>query len=210
MAKRDYYEVLGVARGADEEELKAAFRKLAMECHPDRNPGDTDAEQQLQGNQRSLRRPEGPAEARGLRPLRPCRLRAGRRRGRGFGGDFAAAFSRHLRRHVRRVHGRPARPRPRGRERGADLRYNMEITLEEAFAGKTAQIRVPTSVTCEACSGSGAKAGTQPVTCRTCGGRGRVRASQGFFTIERTCPTCQGRGEVIERPLRQLRRRRAA
>ena len=87
-----------------------------------------------------------------------------------------------------------------GRERGADLRYNMEITLEEAFAGKTAQVRIPTSVTCEACSGTGAKAGTKPKTCPTCGGPGRVRHAQGFFTLERTCPACQGRGQVIDSP----------
>jgi molecular chaperone DnaJ len=93
------------------------------------------------------------------------------------------------------------RPRQRSaRERGADLRYNMEITLAEAYEGKNAQIRVPTSVTCESCSGSGAKAGTSPSTCRTCGGIGKVRASQGFFTIERTCPSCQGRGETIDTP----------
>ena len=88
----------------------------------------------------------------------------------------------------------------RGRERGADLRYNMEITLEEAFSGKTAQIRVPTSITCDACSGSGAKPGSKPTTCATCGGNGRVRAAQGFFSIERTCPTCQGRGQTISDP----------
>jgi molecular chaperone DnaJ len=93
------------------------------------------------------------------------------------------------------------RPRQRSaRERGSDLRYNMEITLAEAYEGKTAQIRVPTSVTCETCTGSGARAGTAPTACRTCGGIGKVRAAQGFFTIERTCPTCQGRGEVIEAP----------
>jgi molecular chaperone DnaJ len=96
--------------------------------------------------------------------------------------------------------GRRGRGQRTGRERGADLRYNMEITLPEAFAGKTAQIRVPTSVTCEACTGSGAKSGTQPSTCPTCSGAGKVRASQGFFTIERTCPTCQGRGEIINDP----------
>jgi molecular chaperone DnaJ len=96
--------------------------------------------------------------------------------------------------------GRRGRGQRTGRERGADLRYNMEITLPEAFAGKTAQIRVPTSVTCEACTGSGAKSGTQPSTCPTCSGAGKVRASQGFFTIERTCPSCQGRGEIINDP----------
>ncbi len=92
------------------------------------------------------------------------------------------------------------RGRGSGRERGADLRYNMEITLEEAYAGKTAQIRIPTSVTCEVCSGSGAKSGTQPKACSTCGGHGKIRHSQGFFTLERTCPACHGRGQVIENP----------
>ncbi len=90
--------------------------------------------------------------------------------------------------------------RGQGRERGSDLRYNMEITLEEAFVGKTAQIRIPTSVTCEACSGTGAKAGTKPKACATCGGAGKIRHAQGFFTLERTCPTCQGRGQVIDDP----------
>ena len=92
------------------------------------------------------------------------------------------------------------RGRGSGRERGADLRYNMEITLEDAYAGKAAQMRIPTSVTCEACSGSGAKAGTKPKTCQICGGQGRVRHAQGFFTLERTCPICQGRGQVIDSP----------
>src|SRR5207245_2690883 len=92
------------------------------------------------------------------------------------------------------------RGRAGGRERGADLRYNMEITLEEAYSGKSAQVRIPTSVTCEACSGSGAKAGTRPKPCPTCGGQGRIRHAQGFFTLERTCPACQGRGQVIDNP----------
>ena len=90
--------------------------------------------------------------------------------------------------------------RGQGRERGSDLRYNMEITLEEAYVGKTAQIRIPTSVTCETCSGSGAKAGTKPKVCASCGGAGKIRHAQGFFTLERTCPTCQGRGQVIDDP----------
>ncbi|MFZ1775008.1 MAG: molecular chaperone DnaJ, partial [Rhizobiaceae bacterium] len=97
--------------------------------------------------------------------------------------------------------GGGGRPRPpHGRERGGDLRYNMEISLEEAYAGKTAQIRVPTTISCETCSGTGAKPGTQPVTCAMCQGSGRVRAAQGFFSIERTCPTCQGRGQTIKDP----------
>src|SRR5260221_10498663 len=90
--------------------------------------------------------------------------------------------------------------RSTGRERGSDLRYNMEVTLEEAFRGKSAALKIPTSVSCEVCAGSGAKAGSKPKTCATCGGAGRVRAQQGFFSIERGCPTCQGRGETIDNP----------
>ena len=118
----------------------------------------------------------------------------------GFGADFSASMSAMFDDLFGEFMGQ-RRPRQRSaRERGADLRYNMEITLAEAYEGKTAQIRVPTSVTCEACTGSGAKTGTAPTTCRTCGGIGKVRAAQGFFTIERTCPSCHGRGEVIETP----------
>jgi molecular chaperone DnaJ len=117
-----------------------------------------------------------------------------------FGADFSASMSAMFDDLFGEFMGQ-RRPRQRSaRERGADLRYNMEIALAEAYNGKTAQIRVPTSVTCESCSGSGAKTGTSPTTCRTCGGGGKVRASQGFFTIERTCHTCQGRGETIETP----------
>ena len=120
--------------------------------------------------------------------------------GHNFGADFSASMSAMFDDLFGEFMGQ-RRPRQRSsRERGSDLRYNMEITLGEAFEGKTAQIRVPTSVTCDSCSGSGAKAGTSPTTCRTCGGIGKVRASQGFFTIERTCPSCQGRGETIETP----------
>ena len=118
--------------------------------------------------------------------------------GAGFGSDFASTFA-DIFDDLFGMGGRRG-GRGSGRERGADLRYNMEIRLEEAFAGKTAEVRIPTSVTCEACSGSGAKAGTRPRTCPTCGGQGRVRHAQGFFTLERTCPACQGRGQVIEDP----------
>jgi molecular chaperone DnaJ len=115
----------------------------------------------------------------------------------GGGGGFSDIFEDIFGEMMGGVRGRPSSG---GRERGADLRYNMEITLEEAYAGKTAQIRVPTSITCDLCSGSGAKPGTQPTTCSTCGGAGRVRAAQGFFSIERTCPTCHGRGQTITDP----------
>ena len=114
--------------------------------------------------------------------------------GAGFGAGFASSFSDIF----EDLFGMAGQRGRGGRERGADLRYNMEITLEEAFGGKTAQIEIPVSVTCEAFSGTGAKAGTKPKTCATCGGAGRVRQSQGFFTLERTCPGCQGRGQMIE------------
>jgi molecular chaperone DnaJ len=117
--------------------------------------------------------------------------------GAGFGADFGSAFSDLF----EGIFGMTGGGRSRsGRERGADLRYNMEITLEEAFAGKTAQVRLPTSVSCEACSGTGAKTGSKPKTCPHCGGSGRIRHAQGFFTLERTCTGCQGRGQVIDNP----------
>jgi molecular chaperone DnaJ len=119
--------------------------------------------------------------------------------GAGFGADFASTFA-DIFDDFFGMGGRQRRGGGGGRERGADLRYNMEITLEEAFAGKTAQVRIPTSVTCEVCSGTGAKAGTKPKTCAMCQGHGKVRQTQGFFTLERTCPTCQGRGQVIDDP----------
>src|SRR5262249_42811590 len=117
--------------------------------------------------------------------------------GAGFGSEFASTFA-DIFDDLFGMGGR--RGRGTGRERGADLRYNMEITLEEAYAGKSAQVHIPTSVTCEVCSGTGAKTGTRPRACSTCGGQGRVRHAQGFFTLERTCPACHGRGQVIEDP----------
>jgi molecular chaperone DnaJ len=199
MAKRDFYEVLGVARGASEADLKSAFRKLAMKFHPDRNPGDKDCEHHFKEVNEAYD------------VLKDANKRAAYDRfghaafehgtggaGAGFGADFASSFADIFEDLFGMGGGR--RGRGSGRERGADLRYNMEITLTEAFAGKTAQVRIPTAVTCEACSGSGAKAGSKPKTCPTCGGYGKIRHAQGFFTMERTCPACHGRGQVIEDP----------
>ena len=198
MSKRDYYEVLGVAKTASEGELKSAFRKLAMKHHPDRNPGDKDAEilfkevneayQVLSDGQKraAYDRFGHAAFAQG----------AG---GPGFGTDFSDFMSDIFENFFGDTRGRGGRG-PGGRERGADLRYNLEITLEEAFAGETATVKIPTAVTCETCAGSGAKAGSKPKPCPTCGGYGRVRATQGFFSIERTCPNCHGRGETIDDP----------
>jgi molecular chaperone DnaJ len=202
MAKRDYYEVLGVSKGASDRELKAAFRRLAKECHPDRCNGDQDAERRFKEvgeAYETLKDPQrrGAYDRFGHAAFDSGLGNAGAH---AFGADFSASMSAMFDDLFGEFMGQ-RRPRQRSaRERGADLRYNMEITLAEAYEGKAAQIRVPTSVTCEACTGSGAKAGTAPTTCRTCGGVGKVRSAQGFFTIERTCPSCQGRGEVIETP----------
>jgi molecular chaperone DnaJ len=202
MAKRDYYEVLGVSRNASDHDLKAAFRRLAKECHPDRNAGDGTAEHRFKEINEAYEALKDPQKRAAYDQFGHAAFEGmgGRGPGAGFGPDFAASMSDIFDDLFGEfMGGRRGRQRS-GRERGADLRYNLEITLGEAYLGKTAQIRVPTSVTCEGCAGTGAKAGTKPSSCSTCGGYGKVRASQGFFTIERTCPTCQGRGEVIEDP----------
>ena len=202
MAKADFYETLGVARGADEKELKSAFRKLAMKYHPDRNPGDAEAEKKFKEVGEAYEVLKDPQKRAAYDRFGHSAFENGMGGGGaggfgGGGGGFADIFEDIF---GEMMGGRGGRRSSGGRERGADLRYNMEITLEEAYEGKTAQIRVPTSISCDECSGSGAKPGTQPETCATCGGAGRVRASQGFFSIERTCPTCQGRGQTIKEP----------
>jgi len=198
--KTCYYETLEVERTIDDAGLKTSFRKLAMKWHPDKNPGDPACEHKFKeiseayevlkdGNKRAAYDRYGHAafEQGGM----------GGGGGHGFGAGFASSFSDIFEDLFGMAGQRGGRG---GRERGADLRYNMEITLEEAFTGKTAQINIPVAVTCETCSGTGAKAGTKPKTCSMCGGAGRVRQAQGFFTLERTCPGCQGRGQMIETP----------
>jgi molecular chaperone DnaJ len=195
MSKRDYYEVLGVQRGASDSELKTAFRKMAMKHHPDRNPGDQNCEHQFKEINEAYEVLKDPDKRAAYDRFGHAAFEQGA--GAGFGTDFATTFADIF----DDFFGMGARRRGAGgRERGADLRYNMEITLEEAFIGKTAQVRIPTSVTCETCSGTGAKAGTKPKPCPTCGGLGKLRHAQGFFTLERTCPACQGRGQVIDDP----------
>jgi molecular chaperone DnaJ len=198
MTKRDYYEVLGVTRTSTEVELKAAFRKLAMQHHPDRNPGDKDCEHRFKEiNEAYDVLKDGDKRAAYDRFGHAAFEHGGMGGGHGFGADFGSTFADIF----EGIFGMgSARGRSSGRERGSDLRYNMEITLDEAFRGKTAQIRIPTSVVCEACSGSGAKVGTKPKPCSSCGGAGKIRHAQGFFTLERTCPTCHGRGQVIDDP----------
>ena len=207
MAKRDYYEVLGVERGASEKDMKSAFRKLAKQYHPDANPGDEDAEKKFKEVNEAYEALRDPQKRAAYDQFGHAAFDGTGGRGPGgpggFGPDFASSMSDIFDDLFGEfMGGRRGGPGGRrgGHERGADLRYNMTITLDEAYKGKNAQIRVPTSVTCETCKGSGAKAGTSPTTCPACAGQGKIRASQGFFTIERPCPNCQGRGEVIQDP----------
>jgi molecular chaperone DnaJ len=204
MAKRDYYEVLGVARGATESDLKSAFRKLAKEHHPDKNPDDKSAEVKFKEAAEAYEVLRDPQKRGAYDQFGHAAFEGGRGGGPGgFGPDFASSMSDIFDDLFGEFMGGRrggGGGRGGGRERGGDIRYSMDITLSDAYTGKNAQIRVPTSVGCEPCAGTGAKPGTQPTACATCGGAGKVRASQGFFTIERTCPSCQGRGESIKDP----------
>jgi molecular chaperone DnaJ len=198
MSKRCYYETLSVSRTATDSEIKSSYRKLAMQWHPDRNRDDKSAETKFKEISEAYDVLKDGDKRAAYDRFGHAAFEHGNGGGHhGFGADFGSTFSDIFEGIFGMAGGRG---RSSGRERGADLRYNMEITLEEAYYGKTAEIRIPTSVTCEACSGGGAKAGTRPKTCPSCGGQGRVRHAQGFFTIERTCVSCQGRGQVIEDP----------
>lgn len=199
MSKRDYYEILGVQKDADEKTLKSAFRKLAMQFHPDRNPGDAEAEQRFKELNEAYQALADPQKRAAYDRFGHDAFTQGGAGGPGFGNDFSDFMSDIFENFFGETRGRGGR-QGGGRERGADLRYNLEIGLEEAFQGKTESIVLPTSVSCEACSGTGAKPGSKPRACPTCAGHGRVRAQQGFFTVERTCPNCHGRGEVIDDP----------
>ncbi len=197
--KTDYYELLGVSRDADEKTLKSAFRKAAMQWHPDRNPGDAAAEHKFKDLNEAYDVLRDPQKRAAYDRFGHAAFEHGMGGGRGAGGFGASGFSDIFEDIFGDMMGGRAR-RSGGRERGADLRYNMEITLEEAFTGKTAQIRVPTSRSCEECDGTGAAPGSQPTTCPMCNGMGQVRAAQGFFSIQRTCPQCQGRGTIVTDP----------
>ena len=198
MSKRDYYEVLGVDKGASDKELKKAYRRVAMKFHPDRNPDDKDAEDKfkeaneayeiLSDNQKRAAYDQyGHAGVDG---------QAG-----GFGGGGGENFSDIFGDVFGDIFGGGGGGgRSRGPQRGSDLRYNLEIDLEEAVKGTTTTIRIPTLVACKPCDGSGAKKGSSPVTCTTCGGVGQVRMQQGFFSVQQTCPNCRGKGKMIADP----------
>jgi molecular chaperone DnaJ len=208
MAKRDYYEVLGVGRSADEKELKSAFRKLAKQHHPDANPDSKASEQKFKEINEAydvLKDPQRRAayDRFGHRAFEGGTGGQGPFAHGGFGPEFTSSMSDIFEDLFGEFMGGRrggGRRQGSGSQRGSDLRYNMEISLTEAYSGKTAQIRVPSSVTCEVCGGKGAKPGSSPKTCPTCQGSGAVRQSSGFFTVERTCQTCQGRGQVISDP----------
>jgi molecular chaperone DnaJ len=201
MAKQDYYEALDVPRDADAAVLKKAYRQLAMKFHPDRNPADKNAEKRFKEiNEAYDVLKDDQKRAAYNRYGHAAFENGGPGRGQAGGFGFSAGFSDIFDEMFGDLMG--GARRGSGRGRGADLRYNLEIALEEAFAGTQATIRVPSSVLCEACQGSGGEKGAQPIGCPTCHGAGRARATQGFFTIERTCPACNGVGRVIERPCR--------
>lgn len=206
MAKRDYYEVLGCARGASDEEIKKAFRKKAMEHHPDRNRHDPASEARFKEVNEAYdvlkdQQKKAAYDRFGHGAFEHAGAGGGGFRG---GPDFASAFSDVFDDLFGDFMGGAAAGasarRGQRAARGSDLRYNLRMTLEEAYHGKQATITVPSSATCEVCNGTGAEGGTEPSTCPTCSGMGKVRAQQGFFTVERTCPTCAGRGQIIKNP----------
>lgn len=211
MAKRDYYEVLGVAKGASADEIKKAYRRKVKDLHPDRNKDNPKAEAQFKevgeaydvlkdGDKKAAYDRYGHAAFEGGM--------GGGRPGGGMGGgqgDFSSAFSDVFDDLFGDFMGQRGGGDGRRAARGADLRYNLRISLEDAFSGMQKSITVPASVQCDACDGSGAEGGAEPTTCPTCSGMGKVRAQQGFFTVERTCPTCSGMGQIVKNPCKKCR-----
>lgn len=203
MSKRDYYEVLGVARNATDADLKSSYRKLAVKYHPDKNPGDHEAEEKF----------KEAAEAYAV--LSDKQKRAAYDRyghagagGQGFGfegGGFSNIEDIFDLFNISDIFGGTRAGRRSGAQRGADLRYDLEITLEEAADGKEQQLRIPRLEACDSCGGSGAEKGTEPERCATCGGHGQTRYQQGFFSVMRTCSNCSGRGQVIKNPCQDCR-----
>lgn len=192
MAKRDYYEVLGVSEDSDAKDIKKAYRRVAMKHHPDRNPGDVSAEKKFKEASEAYEvlSDEQKRAAYDRYGHEGVNAQAGAGGGGGFGDVFGDVFG--------DIFGGGGRGR--GPARGADLRYDLQLDLEEAARGTKTTIRVPVKVNCGECNGSGARKGTSPITCTTCHGAGQVRVSQGFFSVQQTCPQCRGRGKIIADP----------
>ncbi len=205
MAKQDFYELLGLQKNASADDIKKAYRKLAMQHHPDRNHGDKAAEQKFKDLSEAYEILKDEQKRAAYDRFGHAAFENGGRGAAGgpgdfgFGAGFADIFDEMF---GEFMGGRRGGGQGGGTPRGQDLRYNLEISLEEAFKGKQTTVRVGTLAPCDTCNGSGAEAGSKPVNCSTCHGSGRVRAQQGFFTIERTCPSCHGAGRVIENPCR--------
>ncbi len=204
MADKDLYEILGVERGADAAAIKSAYRRLAKELHPDRNPGDDKAEQRFKevNSAYDILKDDQKRAAYDRYGHEAFQNSGGGAPGGGFdfnsGGGFADIFDEMFGEFVGGRGGGGGRRR--ASTRGSDLRYNLDVSLEDAFAGKQARVKVNASAACDECQGSGAAGGAEPVNCPSCQGAGKVRAQQGFFTVERTCPTCHGAGRVIDNP----------
>ncbi|GIU30809.1 molecular chaperone DnaJ [Shewanella schlegeliana] len=197
MSKRDYYEILGVGRDASEREIKKAYKRLAMKFHPDRNPGDKEAEASFKEAKEAYEiLTDGDKKAAydqfGHAGVDPNRGGGGFGGGADFGDVFGDVFG--------DIFGGGRRGGQRQAARGSDLRYNLELSLEEAVRGLTKELRIPTLAACDACDGSGAKKGSSPTTCGTCHGQGQVQMRQGFFAVQQACPTCHGRGKIIKDP----------
>ena len=195
MSKRDYYEILGVDKGISEKDLKKAYRRVAMKYHPDRNPGDKEAEEKFKEASEAYEilsdsQKRAAYDQYGHDGVDP--QMGGGSGFNNFSDIFGDVFG--------DIFGGGGSRGGRGPQRGSDLQYTLQVTLEQAVKGTTAKIKVPTLVVCKACDGSGAKAGSKPVQCTTCGGVGQVRMQQGFFSVQQTCPTCHGKGTIIKDP----------
>jgi len=198
MAKQDFYETLGVSKSASSDELKRAYRKLAMQYHPDRNSGDKGSEQKFKDINEAYDILKDDQKRAAYDRFGHAAFEQGGGAGAGGFGFGAGGFADIFEEMFGEVMG--GRRGQGGPSRGSDLRYNLEVSLEEAFRGKQTTIRVPTLVACDQCKGSGAEAGSKPITCPRCHGRGKLRMQQGFFTLEQTCAGCQGAGRVIDNP----------
>src|SRR5258708_22601073 len=196
MAKQDFYDILGVAKSADADELKRAYRKLAMQYHRDGNAGDKSAEHKFKDISEAYDALKDDQKRAAYDRFGHAAFENGSRGPGDFAGGFSGGFADIFEEMFGAMGG--GRRTQAGPSRGSDLRYNIEVSLEDAFRGKQTTIRVATFVHCDTCKGSGAEPGSRPVARRTCQGHGRVRRPQGFFTIEQTCPPCQGSGQIIE------------